>query len=241
MNKTSENNIAFFVANNSIKLSNKKIDKMFEERIENENNIARTHLPLVLAIANSFNYTTGVSFDEIFSAGLLGLTYAIQTYKPTHSEKYQATFTTYAKICITNKIIEFKNVDEIIKPPKCNRNNNVVPTTYKFSDLLRDNNDGDEPTMEERIANEFEDDYQENEINNELELIQIIKQEVKKEKQQDIIIKYFGLMCEAKNYRELAKEYNTSYQNIGSTFNKVINKLKKNERFKMKLKQLYNN
>lgn len=238
--KTSENDIAYFVATNSIKLSIKEIDTLFENRTRNENTIAKSHLPLVLAMANSFYNTTGVSFNELFSSGLLGLTNAIQTYNPTN----KATFTTYAKTCIVNQINQLVKspIDEVIRPPFTNRRNVTVPSAYIFSRWLTyESEDTVEFTVEDKIRNEVEDLYQDYN-NTELELIKIIKQEIQIEKHQDIIIKFFGLgMVEPMKQFELAQEYNTSPQNISDIFRKVITKLKKNEKFKTKLKQLYNN
>lgn len=232
--KTSEGNIQNYVSKNTIKLTQEELVELFNSSMDSQNIIAKSQLPLVLNIANSFQTTTGVSFDEIFSAGMLGLSKAVNSYVTTSN----ATFTTYAKTCITNEITyQIKNCDNIIRKPYLNSNNNPVPNAYVLSNFTND--DGDNP-VEDSIAY-IEQDYINKDDNIEQQLINLIKETLVKKQYQDIVIWRMGLLIDKPlTYKECGEKLGLVRGTIKNQYDKAINKLKNNPLFIFKLQELTN-
>ena len=70
--------------------------------MEEKNKIAEENLPLIHYVLKSLN-NTGISYDELFSVGMVGYAKALDSYDKSRDVK----FSTYAINCIKNEVLFF--------------------------------------------------------------------------------------------------------------------------------------
>lgn len=197
------------VRKNYHQLTNEEVIQLITEG--NTTKIFNSIAPMVIQIANSFNYTyPTIDLDDLIAEGNVGVLNAIRGYK----EDAEATFITYAKQCITNEIKTFiRTKNDIIKKPSSNKRNVEIPIT----NLIEDYEDYDIPEV-------IQDDYQPDDHNifKSASLTHFIN---KLKPIYQIIIKM--RYNEEKTFEEIAEALNTSRQNIHQKHDKAISKLKK--------------
>lgn len=106
-------NYSKYVKENSVTLTQKEVDELFNDRDKNKEVLAKSCLPMVLYMANSFNQTTPTEFNELFSAGLEGLVTAVNLYDKDKG----IPFKSYSGICIRTAMIGAVKNDNLIKQP----------------------------------------------------------------------------------------------------------------------------
>ncbi len=140
--------------------------------------------------------------DELYDVGLIGLIKGADSY---NSEK--GTQSTYFYRCIKNEIMMYLRKKR--------------PSTISLNTLITDN-----LTLGDTLVDDYNLEY---EVEKKEKLIQIYNCiNNLSPKEQDLIIKYFGLF-ESKKYtqQELAKIYNYSQGYITRLIKKAIEKIKK--------------
>lgn len=226
-------NLSKYVNDNKLKFTPDEIKQLFQDKDKNRNKIISSQLPLALNIADSFNKTTGIDIDYLFSYALEGLLNALDTFSP--DDKSNSTFTTYSKTCITNSIIYSTRYNKmnIINKPYQNVKNEPVPIAYTFTSLLRNYNEDDEFGIENNISDDSRP-YSDNEDKLESEIRKQLKPKVA-----DVVILYLGInQDKALTFKEIGKLKDKSSQAVHLSYHTGLSKLKENERFKKYLNNL---
>ena len=216
--------ISKYVEDNTIKLSQVEIRELFNDKENNKNIIIKSQLALALSIADSFSKTTEYTVESLFSEAVMALTSAHRLYDHNH----KATFTTYAKTAMTNKLSNIRNED-LIRKPGMNTKNHLIPKTSLFCDLMERDDDGkyDEFDVidDSDVYESFEDEY-----------VEAVKKYSKNDKGSDIVLRYLGLGYDkAMTFPEIAKLYGMTYQGIRLLYHNEIERLQNNDIFKNKL------
>ncbi|OCK42515.1 hypothetical protein BA195_10085 [Tenacibaculum soleae] len=216
-----------YVEQNKIKLTQDQIKELCNNKERNQDLIIKSQLPLVLNISNSFNSTTGANIEDLFSKALEATHNALINY----DNKSNASFTTYAKISIINALKDYRlHNNNIIKQPSKNKELSNTKA-YCFSSFNSEDNKAIEDTIEDTTNSIYSDEDK---------LEQLIKDNLKAD-YANIVILYFGInQDKSKVCIEIAEELNTTKQNINDKLLKALNKLKSNTHFKTLLKKLYN-
>lgn len=145
----------------------------------------------------------GIELNDLIQEGMLGLSYAINTYEEIHN----VIFYTYAKRCIENAILT------LVKKSSCNKNkylNNAVSLEnsnddYNLEDIL-----SDDKTPLNIIINKENNKEIYNYLNH---LLTPLEYKV-------LILKMKG-----HNYKEIATLLNKSSKNIDNALTRIKNKL----------------
>lgn len=224
--------ITKYVNDNQITLTTQQVRVLFDNRERNKDLIANAHLALVLSVVQRFKTKETKQFSEVFSDGLLGLQQAIMGY----DNDSNVDFPTYAKTVITNTIKQYINVEsDLIRRPFSNRLGLEVPTAYQFSHYENDDTDSDFNRVLNTLT-EKEPQY----TNNEEILVKTILKSSKKDKYGQIVCDYLGLgLDKSKTQKEIANEYGVTRQRIEQIVNDTLKKLRTNEAFTNKLKEIY--
>jgi len=168
------------------------------------------NLGLIYKVMKDMNcqYKDQDDFDDIFGAGLIGLINGIDTLDDSKSKSK------YLYMCISN------NIKILFKYRTSKKNFNGMKE-ISINQPLRN-----EKYLEDIIPNNV--DIEKETINKELieKIIKIINK-FKKEKNIEIICKYYGLGYPKKTLRELAEEYNVSFQSIQQRIKRDIKKIKR--------------
>ena len=148
------------------------------------------------------------NWDEIFNSGIIGLIQAVDTYKENIAKK-----STYYYKCIANEI---RNVYIVKTAQKRNYlplslDRNISKTDVEFYETLASDID---------IENNY---IKKEEIDNML----IILEKYRNKKHIKMIKENFGIGCEKKTIKEIAKEYGTSNQNISQAKDRLLKWLRK--------------
>lgn len=219
-------NLTKYVTENKIILAQDKIRLLFNNLEENKNTIVKSQLPLALYLASSFSKTTKHHLEDLFAEALIAISESILKYDNTS----KASFTTFCKQNIIWKLNSFDN--DLIRIPRNRIKNDDNPKAKLFSNYLNDDNNN---YFEETIA-----DDSTLKIDIEQNLINLIKENLKKEYWADIVIKNMGLgMNKRMNCREIGEYYNKNKEGIRQIYETSLKKLQNNDEFKFKLKELY--
>ncbi|WP_418513699.1 hypothetical protein [Corallibacter sp.] len=240
MNKEYSNKyINKYVTDNHIKLSQNQIKILFEDRFKNNDSIVKSQLPICLKYAIKYSYKSKFTPEDLFSISLLALQKAVNGYDTTS----EASFTTYCKNYINYDLMNYLNNPDtsIIKQPQKQKNMNtkglIIPQAYSFSNWIDDNGN---------YSIDFENNYSfETDINiqkdNEDKLIELIRNNLKKEMWSDIVINKLGLgMVKRLNNREHSKLLDINEKQYSTIYKQSIERLKQNKGFKIALNQIIN-
>jgi RNA polymerase sigma factor (sigma-70 family) len=222
-----------YLKQNNLKISEEQVEKLFKNKEENEDVIIRSQFALTIVIVNDWYSKLNYKYnaESLSSYALEGLYKAYQTYKTTKTKK---GFKMYSGQLMKNSIItniKYKKVNE----------NDIISTPLQlsygvcevFSDLAIYNNDED---GEKAFEDSIEAPEEVNIVDKEQDIINIIKDTLKP-RNADILISKLGLnLIEPIKTKELAKKHNISSNAVNQQYNILLNKLKKNEEFKRKLK-----
>jgi RNA polymerase sigma factor (sigma-70 family) len=219
-----------FLRKHHIKISLDKIEELFKDREANKDTIVRTQFALVIMMVEKFSLTSNQTISDLTSNALEGLYKAVENYD---TDKANNGFSQFASYAIRNSLlslISYQKTHEcniISKPLKASDN-----PCYVFSDM---NTTDDDNHFENTLVADDETEHRDIED----ELIQLIKDSLKKEMWSDIVIKRMGLgLLKPVQYKVLSEKYGKSKQSINALYNTGINKLKKNVVFINKLKEL---
>lgn len=214
-----------YVESNKVKLTQEEVKTLFNEKEINKEIIIKSQLPLVLNLSASFNATSGTPIEQLFSYAIEGILKAFETYDNTNV----ASFTTYAKKSIEWSLMDYKtHQTNVIKQPKKTLENNIdIGTARLFGDMLKDDDKFDVPDTSE-IYN-----------NNEVELIHLLKEHIKPNYIETIIL-YFGIGEDKPlTQKEVAKIKGVSTEAISQLLKKGLNEIKNNNKLKAKIKRYY--
>lgn len=160
---------------------------------------------LIKSICNNYQYKSNLDWDELVSLANLGLANALDKYNV--NDDRNATFTTYAKIAISNEIINgIKSTSRTIRLPQANQTGDDKPSTVSLRDDIDiiDTNTSNN-NLSTLLDTILEDRYERN----------LIK------------LKF----VDGKTNDEIAKIYNKSGEGIRKNIIKIIDKLKNNKEF----------
>lgn len=148
------------------------------------------------------------NWDEIFNSGIIGLIQAVDTYKENIAKK-----STYYYRCIANEI---RNV-YIVKTAQ-KRNKKTISLEDYISKI-------DIP-LEDTISDE--EDIEENYIKQEqIKNMLLTLEKYRNKKHIKMVKENFGIGCEKKTIKAIAKEYGTSNQNVSQAKDRLLKWLRK--------------
>lgn len=169
--------------------------------------ILEEYKPLVVSIARRY-FLAGADFEDLIQEGMIGLYKAVQSY----DEKAQASFTTFANLCITRQI------QSAIKHANTNKNKVLNELTISGDDAEEKMNliVSLEPNPEDKFISSQNMDY----INKQIQtnLSQFERQ----------VLNYY---IEGLKYDDIASKLNVSRKTIDNT----LVKIRKNLSFLLKL------
>jgi RNA polymerase sigma factor (sigma-70 family) len=219
-----------FLRKHHIKISLDKIEELFKDREANKETIVRTQFALVIMMVEKFSLTSNQSVSDLTSNALEGLYKAVENYD---TDKANNGFSQFASYAIRNSLlslISYQKTHEcniISKPLKASDN-----PCYVFTDM---NTTDDDNHFENTLVADDETEHRDIED----ELIQLIKDSLKKEMWADIVIKRMGIgLDNVVPYKILSEEYNKSNQSINALYTRGISKLQGNPEFIKKLKKI---
>lgn len=181
--------------------------------MEEKNKIAEENLPLIHYVLKSLN-NTGISYDELFSVGMVGYAKALDSYDKSRDVK----FSTYAINCIKNEVLFF-----LRKENKHNQN------TTSLNKILSVDKNGNNLQLEEIMADERmgEKGLEDMILEDENKKILLKAMEHLKEEERFILIYRFGLdRGIIKTQKEIADTINMSQANVSKIQKNCLHKLK---------------
>lgn len=187
---------------------NELISYIREENEEANEIIFNKYMPLVLKVAkNAYakKSNTGFELNDFVQEAMIGLSYAITTY----NENKQASFYTYAKVCMERKLVSLIRETERLKHKYLNESISYENTTdeFSFAEILGDNNMNPENMM-------LEDEYRK-------ELYSKAKKILT-----DLEYKVFSLKMGGLDYKEIAKLLDKTPKDISNTLTRIKIKIK---------------
>lgn len=229
--------------------------------------VAKQYGPLVMKIVNQFVGKSSMSKDELISAGMYGLAYAINTFqKPTEKlentfkntdskelevgkETKTQTFKSWASWCIRNKILDdINNLSRTVKVDAYHQNllkkaGEDIPTSHSIDALGGNSDDGEEGGMIDRILQLSNSDERAGEGSESQQWDIVFKAIEKKLPKRDVSIFYklFGLNGEqVTKGKDIASEFGISQAAVTSAKNKVLNFLQSNKELRSVLLDILN-
>jgi RNA polymerase sigma factor (sigma-70 family) len=220
-----------FLRKHHIKIPLYKIEELFKDREANKEKIVRTQFALVIMMVEKFSLTSNQTISDLTSNALEGLYKAVENYD---TDKANNGFSQFASYAIRNSLlslISYQKTHEcniISKPLKASDN-----PCYVFTDM--NTTEDDDNHFENTLVADDETEHRDIED----ELIQLIKDSLKKEMWSDIVIKRMGIgLDNVVPYKILSEEYNKSNQSINALYTRGISKLQGNPEFIKKLKKI---
>lgn len=216
------------------------------------NDCAKLYKPLILKIVNSFVGKCPLSKPELMSAGMLGFTHAMNTWRkpaknnPEDVENKSVPFKTYAGYCVRNQILQdINNLGYIVKTNW----NTVKKEGSKLNALSLDGfglNDEDDLKQDRLAILGIEDaDFEISKDEEELfkDLYKFIDGKFK-QRDIDIFYRYFGLNGYQKEKgKDIAKHLGITPSMVTGVIRWILNELKKDSRamdILMELQRAYN-
>ena len=181
--------------------------------MEEKNKIAEENLPLIHYVLKSLN-NTGISYDELFSVGMVGYAKALDSYDKSRDVK----FSTYAINCIKNEVLFFLR-----------RENKHNQNTTSLNKILSVDKNGNNLQLEEIMADERmgEKGLEDMILEDENKKILLKAMEHLKEEERFILIYRFGLdRGIIKTQKEIADTINMSQANVSKIQKNCLHKLK---------------
>lgn|SRR5574344_742988 len=179
-----------------------------KESNEDANNIIfNKYKPIINSLAKKhFKRAKGIEFNDLVQEGMVGLSYAINSF----NEKKDVLFYTYAVTCIERKIISAIIKTNTLKNKALNDSLSYENTDeYNFDYVLMDNK-----VNPERLLIEFE---------RQEELKKIIEDNLTDYEKKILELKMSGL-----NYNEIAQTMNTDKKSVDNAIQRLRNKIKNN-------------
>lgn len=181
--------------------------------MEEKNKIAEENLPLIHYVLKSLN-NTGISYDELFSVGMVGYAKALDSYDKSRDVK----FSTYAINCIKNEVLFFLR-----------KENKHSMNTTSLNKILSVDKNGNDLQLEEIMADEKmgEKGLEDMILEDENRKILFKAMEHLKEEERFILIYRFGLdRGIIKTQKEIADTINMSQANVSKIQKNCLQKLK---------------
>ena len=212
------------------------------------NACAKQYKPLIYKIVNGFVGKCPLSKPELMSAGMLGFTYAMNTWRRKDDEGSKSVpFKTYAGYCVRNQILQdINNLGYVIKTNQYAVDKMGAGALIgKSIDGLTIDHDGD--FKQDRLAELGVEDINYNLTKNEEELFKDLFKFIDgkfKQRDIDIFYRYFGLNGYQKEKgKDIAKHLGMSPSMVTAVVNMILNTLKKDKRamdILMDLQSAYN-
>lgn len=224
------------------------------ETEQGKNAVAKQYAPLVMKMASQYVGKSALSKDELISAGMWGLAYAIDTFqKPTEKiedtftntdekeikdgkEKKTQTFKQWAGWCIRNKILDdINNLSRTVKVDAYHqaqllKQGKEIPTSKSIETFGKD--DEENGGMIDRMIQLANDPESAGELGEEQKWAVLFQNLEKKFPKRDVTIfaKMFGMNGEQKMQgKEIAQEFGISTPLVTSIKNKIINYIQSNK------------
>lgn len=204
------------------------------------NACAKMYAPLIHKIVNGFVGKCPLDKPELMSAGMLGFTYAMNTWRkpvknnPEDTENKSVPFKTYAGYCVRNQILQdINNLGYVVKT------NQHAVNTLGSSALQAKSLDGfginaDDDFKQDRLALLGVEDANHNLSKNEEELFKDLFKFIDgkfKQRDIDIFYRYFGLNGYQKEKgKDIAKHIGISPSTVTAIVNMILNTLKKDNK-----------
>ncbi len=189
-----------------LRKNNKNVDKEIDDLITSCEN-------LIKATINKIIKENGGQYDDkdldLLQEGSLGLYNAINTYNP---EK-DVTFTTYAGVCIKNKILDYIRKESVFKKNIGYQKNNKDADSDEY-DLLGNIKDPSK-TPEEELIEKEEELIKKDKLENIMSNLNDTEKEI------------LRLYIQFNSYDEIAKKLNITSKKVDNTIQKIKKYYKK--------------
>jgi RNA polymerase sigma factor (sigma-70 family) len=246
--QTSSERAAFMAGN--IIMSDITIDL---ETSSGRNACIKMYTPLVHKIVNSFVGKCPLDKPELMSAGLLGFTYAMNTWRkpaknnPEDTENKTVPFKTYAGYCVRNQILQdINNLGYVVKTNQ-HGINKYGSSAFQGQSLDNFGINTDDDFKQDRLAILGIEDPQTNLSKNEEELFKNLYKLIDgkfKQRDIDIFYRYFGLNGYQKEKgKDIAKHLAITPSMVTGVIKGILNTLKKDSKameILMDLQSAYN-
>jgi RNA polymerase sigma factor (sigma-70 family) len=226
------------------------------------NAIAKQYSPLVFKFVKKYEGTSNLDKSELLSAGLEGLTYAMNTFRKSDDnlkndfgedvdinagKKSKASFYTYATWCIMGKILsEIHNNSSVIKIGQYGYNKlkqNEEPTNIIYSldaPMDLDDQQSDKRVIKwiDKVASTDSNKHNENKRWEEL-IKRLNNNNILSKRDIQVFLKYFGLGNQEQTTGvKIAKEFNISSAMVTVIIKNVLNFIKKDRYSKELLSEI---
>tara|TARA_R110000803_G_scaffold75899_1_gene140252 strand:+ start:993 stop:1649 length:657 start_codon:yes stop_codon:yes gene_type:complete len=208
-------NYSDYVKKHTVNLTQEQQRELLNDRDKNSDKITKSFLPMVLYMANSFQHTTSLDMDELFSAGLEGLMLAINNYDLTN----KAPLKSYVGICIRTAMIASIRNSNIIKQPtdKSKWDTRMVMSVDNSDDNLWDIL----PDNSTEYTKEWIDD---------IEIRERVRDLVN-DRTANIFLSYFGMGTKKLKSTELMVIYGVTRSRINQLIHITLKKIREDETF----------
>lgn len=171
-----------------------------------EDMLIERNLRLVAHIAKKYHNIAGCDDDDLISIGTIGLIKAIKTFDYTK----QARLATYAARCIENEILMTVRTGKKLKQE------------VSLNECLGHDTDGNEVTFMDILASDDEDVADRISTDADVKKLLCCIRENLTPREQEVIIKRYGLGERAYTQREIAKEMNISRSYVSRIEKKAL-------------------
>lgn len=188
---------------------NELLDKVADNEIATET-LFEKYKPLITGIAKKIYYSNkinGIEVSDLIQEGMIGFSIAINTY----DDKEEASFYTFARICIIRKILS-----------------SIYSASTKKHQILNESisveNISEDPKTKEKIFSDYESDPERLLISGETtkELINEIEKELT-----NLECEVFELKTAGFNYKEIAEILDKDPKSIDNAISRIKNKINK--------------
>lgn len=217
------------------------------------NACAKMYTPLVHKIVNGFVGKCPLDKPELMSAGMLGFTYAMNTWRkpaknsPEDTENKTVPFKTYAGYCVRNQILQdINNLGYVIKTNQ-HGINKYGSSAFQGKSLDSFGINNDDEFKQDRLAILGMEDQKEVDAKSEDELMKDLYKFIDgkfKQRDIDIFYRYFGFNGYKKEKgKDIAKTFGIAPSTITAIVKWILSELKKDKRameILVNLQNIYN-
>lgn len=217
------------------------------------NACAKMYTPLIHKIVNGFVGKCPLDKPELMSAGMLGFTYAMNTWRkpaknsPEDTENKTVPFKTYAGYCVRNQILQdINNLGYVIKTNQ-HGINKYGSSAFQGQSLDSFGINTDDEFKQDRLAILGMEDQKEVDAKSEDELMKDLYKFIDgkfKQRDIDIFYRYFGFNGYKKEKgKDIAKTFGIAPSTITAIVKWILSELKKDKRameILVNLQNIYN-
>ena len=210
--------------------------------------IAKKYIPLVNAIARKYEHKSSLSYEELVSAGMMGLMYAMQDYhKPGDSEEKSVPFKQYACYRIGFAIKADMNDSRTVRLPaselrRRRERGESLTNTISLDATIGDEEDG--ATLADILAQTMPDEIKERPVESDEKMWSKVTKFVEKNfgsRPASMFYKTLGINgFKRMKQVEIAKQMNCTKANVNIAVKKIVNAINSNPEMKQTIHTLMN-